>query len=266
MTPLPDWLVERAALGEVPAVSRDRIDRADPDELAERIAALRADSDAELARHPAAAAVALIEGRIAANRRAVARDRRRLWLGMLGTAAVAGALVVVLARRGPDAGVSPPHEEAEITRVKGSARLLAFRQVGDDAERLEQDALVRAGDRLQLRYHAGGQGYGVIASIDGAGAVTLHFPASEDAPAEATALAPKLTTLPDAYALDDAPHFERFFFITSAAPLDVQHSLAAVRALAARGDGATAALELPSGLHQWSLRLRKPQRQEDRHD
>lgn len=265
MTPLPDWLVERAALGEVPPVSRDRIDRADPNELAERIAALRADSAAELAGHPAPAAVALIEGRIAAQRRSAARERRRLWLGVLGTAAVASVLVVVLARRGGDAGVSP-HEEGEITRVKGTARLLAFRQVGDNAERLEQDALVRSGDRIQLRYHAGGQGYGVIASIDGAGAVTLHYPASEDAPAEATALAPKLTTLPDAYALDDAPHFERFFFITSAEPLDVQHSLAAVRALAARGDGATAALELPSGLHQWSLRLRKPQRQEDRHD
>ena len=33
MTSLPDWLVERAALDEVPATSRDRIDRADPQEM-----------------------------------------------------------------------------------------------------------------------------------------------------------------------------------------------------------------------------------------
>jgi hypothetical protein len=159
-------------------------------------------------------------------------------------------------------------EEDEVTRVKGSARLLAFRQIGEHAQRLEQDALVKAGDIVQLRYNAGGRGYGVIASIDGAGVVTLHYPASDAAPAEATALAPKLTALPHAYELDDAPSFERFFFITADAPIDVQQTLAALRVLASKSDGATAPLELSRKLHQWSLRLRKPERQsnEDRHD
>jgi hypothetical protein len=259
VTSLPDWLVERAALGEVPPQSRERVERADPAELAERIAALRSDNDAELAAYPAAAAVSLIEERVAAERRA-ARTRRLRWLGMLSAAATAGVVVMLVVGAGRTHAVDPTDEEAESTRVKGAARLLAFRQDGEHAVRLQQDALVHAGDTVQLRYNGGGRGYGVIASIDGAGVVTLHYPASETAPAEATALAPKATALPNAYQLDDAPSFERFFFITADAPIDVQHSLATLRTLASRDDRATAPLELPPNFGQWSLRLRKPER------
>jgi len=98
----------------------------------------------------------------------------------------------------------------------------------------------------------------VIASLDGAGVVTLHFPAAEDAPPAATALGAESAALPHAYALDDAPRFERFFFITADEPIDLPQSLAALRALAHREDSADASLELPAGQNQWSLRLRKP--------
>jgi hypothetical protein len=131
-----------------------------------------------------------------------------------------------------------------------------FRQAGEHAERLVADTVVRPGEILQLRYNPGGQGYGLIASVDGAGVVTLHFPAREDAP---TAIAHEATALPSAYALDDAPKFERFFFITANEPIDVAQTLGALRTLAKRTDSSDAALELPESLHQWSLRLRKPE-------
>jgi hypothetical protein len=100
----------------------------------------------------------------------------------------------------------------------------------------------------------------LIASIDGAGAVTLHYPLHDDAPPEATAVSADTTALPRSYQLDDAPAFERFFFITANAPIDVQASLAVIRDLAQRPDSATGSLELPKGFHQMSLRLRKPDR------
>jgi len=262
VTSLPDWLVERVALDEVAPASRDRVERADPRELAERIAALRAANAAELASHPAGVAVSQLEARIAdhARRRAArARHRRRRVVGVMSTAAVLGVVGLVLARRGTDERlVAPADAPGEVTRVKGAARLLAFRQAGEHVEQLAHDALVRDGDLIQLRYNAGGQRYGVIASVDGAGVVTLHHPASDDAPPEATELAANTTTLPHAYALDDAPRFERFFFITADAPIDVPRSLASLRSLARRADSDTASLELPAELRQWSLRLRKP--------
>jgi hypothetical protein len=260
VTSLPDWLVERAALDEVPPASRARIERADSRELAERVAALREANAAELARHPASAAAKQIDAWVATERRRWRERRRHTRFVLLGLATTAAALVLVFhfASRAPSAEPTTHTVAPDEVRVKGNARLLAFRQIGDQVERLEQDAIVRAGDLIQLRYNAGGESHGVIASIDGAGVVTLHFPLGEDAPPEATAVAPQTTTLPHAYALDDAPRFERFFFITANVPIDVQQSLAALRAFAQRPDSATAALELPAGLHQWSLRLRKP--------
>jgi hypothetical protein len=275
VTSLPDWLVERAALDEVPPASRDRIERADPRELADRVAALRDDNAAELARHPAEPAVAQIEARVAELRERTRRDsaqrRRRRRLGWLGAAmSVAAVLLIVRATERPagELVVATPaaSPEAETTRVKGAARLIAFRQAGTQVEQLDADAMVHAGDVIQLRYSAGGRGYGVIASVDGAGAVTLHYPLREDAPPEATAMAPEPTALPHAYALDNAPRFERFFFITANDPLDVGQTLAALRALAHREDSATAQLELPAGLRQWSLRLRKADRTPSNHE
>lgn len=284
MTSLPDWLVERAALDEVPPASRDRIERADPRELAERVAALRDDNAAELARHPAEPAVAQIAARVAElrDRAERAARRRRRWLGGLALAMSAATVLLVVRGTRPPAGQPMVAEADETpddatnetanetandgTRVKGSARLIAFRQIGEQVEQLEPDAMVRAGDVIQLRYNAGGRGYGVIASVDGAGVVTLHYPLREDAPPEATAMAPQLTALPHAYALDDAPRFERFFFITAKDPLDVGQTLAALRALAHRDDSATARVELPAGLHQWSLRLRKADRTSSNHE
>lgn len=256
MTPLPDWLVERAALEEVPATSRARLDGADRAELDARIAELRDQNAAELSTYPAAQAIALIEQRVAGLR----RRRRRVRLALLGVLGAATAAVVAVAAIKPPP-VPPTVAINDDVRAKGVARLTVFRQAGDHAEHLDEDAVVRAGDAIQLRYSASGALYGVIASVDGAGTVTLHYPVDEDAPALATALAAKPTSLPNAYVLDDAPKFERFFFITSADPIEVPQTLAALHALAKTDESATAKLELPAGQHQWSLRLRKPDRQ-----
>lgn len=244
MTTLPDWLVERAAVDEVPSASRARLAQATPGELAARVAALSEQNARELAAHPPGPAVAQIEARV---RRAP--RRRRAWIAPLVAAAGLAVIAAVVVR--PHA----PAQQTETTRVKGAARLLAYRQAGDQAERLDADAVVRAGEVIQLRYNAGGARHGVIASIDGSGGVTLHFPATADAPTE---VAPGTRTLPDAFALDDAPRFERFFLVTANDPIDVARTLDALRGLARRGDAADAVLDLPSGLHQVSFRLRKP--------
>ena len=257
MTPLPDWLVERAALDEVPAASRGRIADADPGELARRTAELRDANASELAAYPAGPALTQIEARIGTRR---AAHRRRLQRTVLGVATSGIVLVIavrVVGHHGTETA-KPTISDDDGIRAKGKARLVAFRQVGSQAEQLAPDALCRAGDVIQLRYNAGGKHYGVIASLDGAGVVTLHFPASEAAPPEATAIAPQTTALPHAYELDDAPRFERFFFLTADEPIDLQQSLAALHVLAQQDDSADAPLDLPLEVRQWSLRLRKP--------
>ena len=242
MTTLPDWLVERAALDEVPSAARARLDKAPPGELSARVAELAADNARELAAYPPGPAIAQIEARLRPRR------RRQAWVGALVAAAGLAIVAFVVIPR-------PRTEELEVTRVKGTARLLVYKQAGDQPQQLANDDVVRAGDRIQLRYNAGGARYGVIASIDGAGGVTLHYPASPDAP---TAIEGGTRDAPESVMLDDAPRFERFFFVTANEPLDAAATLDALRALARRGDAADAVLDLPAGIHQASLRLRKP--------
>ena len=241
MTTVPDWLAERAALDECPPASRDRLANAD---LAAQLTAIADANARELAAHPPEIAVAQIQARV----RRAPRRRRVAWVAGLG--AVAAVALVITHVGASDA----PRDDVEVTRAKGTVRLTVFRRAGEGAERLEPDAVARSGDVLQLRYDAGGRRHGVIASIDGAGAVTLHYPATE---ASDTVLASRATALPQAYALDDAPRFERFFFITADQPIDVSGTLATLRAFAQRPDAADADLPLLAPLQQWSLRLVK---------
>jgi len=245
VTNLPDWLIERAALDEMPNASRARLEHAAPGELAARVAELREQNARELTAYPPGPAVAQIEARLRRPK------RRRMWLAPLVAAAGLAVVALVVMRHPP----AQQQTETETTRVKGHARLLAYRQAGEQAERLEPDAVAHEGDVIQLRYNAGGARFGMIASIDGAGGVTLHFPASADSPTDVEG---GTHTLPDAFALDDAPRFERFFLFTANDPLDVAATLDALRALARRGDASDAVLDLPPAVHQLSFRLRKP--------
>lgn len=148
---------------------------------------------------------------------------------------------------------------AEVLRSKGSPHLLIHRQNKNSAqpEPLEDGATIHPGDLLQVSYLSSDAAHGVIFSVDGRGSVTLHFP--EDF-AKSTALSPvgKAVALPHAYKLDDAPDFERFFFITSANPIDTAALLKTADSLARSPErAATAPLSLPQGLTQWSARLLK---------
>lgn len=263
MTTLPDWLVERAALEEVPAAARARLAQADASELSARIERLRAEDAAELRSHPPGPAVAEILQTLG-RARAAAQRRSRPALVAAAAALVVGVVVLGvvsgrLGRQNPtglEPGAAPAGGDpvVETTRVKGGPRLTAFRKQGDRVERLAPGAAVRAGDLLQLRYSGAGRRHGVIASIDGAGVVTLHFPDAETA---ATDLPAATSDLPHAYALDDAPRFERFFFLTADQPIDVAGVLAELRVFAGRPDSDRAPFPLPAQFRQVSLLLHK---------
>ena len=108
---------------------------------------------------------------------------------------------------------------------------------------------------LQLGYVSAGRRYGAVLSVDGRGSVTLHFPES---PAGSPELKGGTVSLPSAYELDDAPAFERFFFVTSDAPFDVGTVMESARQLAREPERARyAPLSLPEPLSQTSITLDK---------
>ncbi|MFW5802179.1 MAG: hypothetical protein ACOCVC_09110 [Spirochaeta sp.] len=121
---------------------------------------------------------------------------------------------------------SPPVQTAQDTiRLKGAElRLQIFRQTADEeSEALSPGSTVHPGDQLQIAYRSMGPQYGLIASVDGSGHVSLHYPASifDDPQLEIGSQ----QFLPYAFRLDSAPSHEQFLMIVSDEPFSVQETL-----------------------------------------
>jgi hypothetical protein len=263
---LPDWLLERLALDELSEdKKRDALQRLaqEPGGMA-RLEALKR-SDAEiLATYDPKVMVARIVDR--SRRQAFRRERPKRWTVVaFGLAAATAAAMALLALPSARNVMLVPWESD--TRVKGlEPTLLVFRRTPHGIEQLAEGSEARVGDQLQLAYVAAGRKYGAIFSIDGRGVVTMHYPEGHGHETADLRLPPKAkgasgpTALSQAYALDDAPDFERFFFVTSDASFDLERVLAAARALGADPQVARAGhLSLPRGVSQVTFTLNKAQ-------
>jgi hypothetical protein len=249
---VPDFFLEQLILGELPPEKEAEVLRdleAEPGGR-DRLNRLRASDREILATHPPEKITAEINRRLDLTRSKIQRRpaRTRAWVLAPALAAAAAILFLVILplERGPELN-------QQTTRVKGGPGLAIYRKAPPGVEELGPGARVRPGDVLQVSYRAAGAADGVIISVDGRGAVTLHFPAST---ADSTALKDGAAqALPRAYELDDAPDFERFFFVTSDRPIKVETVLDAGRALGAEGKNP---LVLPEDLSQVDFLLSKP--------
>ncbi|WP_257460937.1 DUF4384 domain-containing protein [Archangium lipolyticum] len=261
----PDWMLERIALGELPpkelAAARARL-ASEPGGL-ERLAKLEADDGATLAKLPPSQVAAEVARRrrvVEASRSVEARSTSRGWLPAvaLGAPVAAGLALMMFFSREELPERTRPEEVAllETTRTKGlEPKLLIHRQTRGEPEPLADAARARPGDVLQLSYVSAGRPYGAVLSVDGRGSVTLHYPESLTG---SLALAGGTVSLSSAYELDDAPLFERFFFVTSTEPFDLNALMDAARQLArSPEDARRAPLSLPESLSQSSLTLEK---------
>jgi len=180
----------------------------------------------------------------------------RITIPAVATAAVAFiALLMILPARDAirSSGAGGGLESgADTIRIKGNPMLRVFKKREDGAGEMKRGDTAIAGDVLQLSYNAAGRRYGVILSVDGRGAVTLHHPQSESGSTVLDAAGSH--SLPFAYELDDAPGFERFFFITSDKPIELDAVMHAAREL---GPDDTDALELQGSMRQTDFVLKK---------
>jgi hypothetical protein len=235
----PDWLVERAALSEMP--------EGEPAPTAAQLEALKQSNAAILAELPPAQVAAEIDRRLRVARAARTVTRRR-WLATCCTATAAAAVVLLAVRSDPPAR----RDALSAERVKGAAYLVIHRKRGGDIVKLSRrDAEARAGDLLQLSYVAGGQRHGAIVSVDGGGQVIVHQKVVALTQGRAVALA-------HSYELDDAPDFEQFFLVTGARPFEMHLVVSAAERWAAqRRDTRPPELPLPRYFQQSAFFVRK---------
>lgn len=138
--------------------------------------------------------------------------------------------------------------------LKGNSELVElYRRTPNGSERLHDGSRVHAHDVVQLKLGPATTGHVVIASYDGAGGTTLHFPLE----GATTAIPEAARPMPNAFELDDAPGFERFIFVQSERPLDPSAIMLRVAELAHAASASKAPLPVVDGQTWNSARLDK---------
>lgn len=263
--------LERLALGEASDAERRSLETqatARGKSLEELLAGIRESNEEIRAKYPSDMMAARVKSQINAQSRPADRARSgaasKRWfagLGVLGSVGVVAFLFVNLpttaSMRTTDSmpATGETTTATETVRIKGAgAKLIVWRKSSDEVERLESGAVAHTGDVLQLEYNAAGASYGVIGSLDGRGSFTLHYPANS---AATTRLKSGVTPLGFAYQLDDAPAFERFFFVTADKPLKVDEISHSIESLVASQRAQSGQPTLSDDTHVTSIILEK---------
>ena len=219
---IPDWKLERYLTGDLPEGEMSEIRELEKtDEVfAHRVKMLREDNAAILRKMPFERLAEKMDARdCGAERR-----NNVIHFGFVKFAAAAALVLAVVSvalfsqrEVVPDAGAQAMDvamaAQDDGTRIKGmDARMEIWKKTGDSAVQMLNLDEAREGDEIQLRYSVPEKCFGLLFSMDGNGTVTMHMADGS----QAVALEPgKMTTLPFAYKLDNAPKFEKFFLLTS---------------------------------------------------
>ena len=232
---IPDWKLEKYLTGDLPAEEMREIREMEAaDEIfANRVKMLREDNAAILKRLPfekLSEKIAAMPGRSNAGAGNMVRVNFKLVKFAAAAALVLAVMTVAvfsqrsLSEQGGTVLATAANTQVmevamadasgdDDVRIKGlSARMEVWKKTGDSAVQMENLGEAREGDEIQLRYAVAEKCYGLLFSMDGNGTITMHMGEGN----KAVGLEPgKMTTLPFAYKLDNAPKFEKFFFLTS---------------------------------------------------
>ena len=242
---IPDWKLERYLTGDLPESEMREIREMEAtDEIfAGRVKMMREDNAAILKKLPferlsekmdsmsGRATVGSGRGTLASGGSFISGKGMPAGFKLVKFAAAAALVLAVVSvalfsqrEIGPDAGtqvaggaqvmdVAMVDVQDDGTRIKGlDARMEIWKKTGDSAVQMQNLDEAREGDEIQLRYSVPEKCFGLLFSMDGNGTLTMHMADGS----QAIALEPgKMTTLPFAYKLDNAPKFEKFFLLTS---------------------------------------------------
>jgi hypothetical protein len=228
---IPDWKLERYLTGDLPAAEMREIRELEKTDaiFANRVKMMREDNRAILKKMP----FERLSERLDAMPARSGNGSNRVGNGVsftlvkFATAAALVLAVVSVALFGQREIVSPAtdggaqvmdvamvdSQDEGDTRIKGlEARIEVWKKTADSAVQMSNLDEAREGDEIQLRYSVPEKCFGMLLSMDGNGTVTMHMAEGN----KAIALEPgKMTTLPFAYKLDNAPKFEAFYLLTS---------------------------------------------------
>ncbi|MBN1221684.1 MAG: hypothetical protein JXB23_00450 [Candidatus Aminicenantes bacterium] len=255
-----EWELERYLLGELPQTRMKEIGRLLQQDapLRTQLSSLQKSDENILRAYPAERMIPEIQNKYQRQKtRAKKRPHSRAIRSLLyASPAFAAALILLFI-------VVFKSPVSQDFRIKGTdsidmtkSQILIYKKIGDDVLLLQNGDVAHKGDLLQLAYVAAGQPFGVIFSIDGNGMITLHYP--DDGLSSTKLLPNESVPLGTSYELDDAPGYERFFFVTAQSEINVIDILELAEKLAENPEEARKTdLDLPSSYRQDSVLIEK---------
>ncbi len=259
---VPDLTLEKLVLGELSEKEKAEVLdglKSEENGMA-RLEEIRKSNEDILQKYPPAKMAQDIKGKLAADSR-IAGAAEPFWkrwgLAYAVPFVLTAILAIVILPNWPIGANHHAHRpDDEKILLKGHPHLIIYKKTGDMARMVADGGFAGRGDVLQISYVPMDKTRGVIISLDGRGNVTFHLPENPDR--GAAILESEKTYLPHSYELDDAPDFERFFFITSDVDMDLTQIRAAAERLAAGADrGRDGDLGLPKEYEQSSVLLNK---------
>lgn len=220
---ISDFKLERYLLGELPQNEMKALQQREAEDeiFAARVAEMREQGKRFLAENPFAALDDKLEDLGRRENVTEFRGVNTLWLKVAVALVIAlGVFSMVVLNRDvatyDNTATSMEVAMADTdngTRIKGmQASLEVWKKTGDSAVQMVNLGDAHEGDEIQLRYCVPQKCFGMLFSMDGNGTITMHMGEGN----KAIELEPgKMTTLPFAYKLDNAPKFEKFFLLTS---------------------------------------------------
>ncbi|MBN2344054.1 MAG: hypothetical protein JXX29_23260 [Deltaproteobacteria bacterium] len=238
----PDLLVEKLAAGQLSTAEETAVrQRLEAEDGLSRLDDIAQSNQDILNDYPVRQMAASIRERYAASTPQKSVAFKLFWtLAPVSAVAAAAAVVFMLA---PSPVPSDPSETTSVgsvdpnysddsIRIKsGDPFLRIFKKNKTDEIEVKSGDKLAEGDVLQLKMITNHARSMVVCSVDGNGAVTLHYPERPAATTRVTEL--KSISLPYGYELDDAPDFERFFIVwtESETPIDAQQIIEKIKSM-----------------------------------
>lgn len=260
---IPQWKLERYALGELPPSELEIIKTqiANDPEAQTRLQQIDSSNREFLQQNDPHAAAKRLTALSKARSRDESTSSGWIWKPVTAFAALAIAAFLgtnMITTQGPVeqgmevAMVSPPDDGV---RTKGlQNRIELWQKTGDSIAMILDGAKVNAGDLLQIRTQVDKKCFAAVISLDGRGNWTKHLP--ENGP-QASAMEPGTSGfLPFSYQLDDAPRYEVFWLVTSDSAFSVDSLVKSLDALSG-SPIAPPVLPLDTRFHQVRLAVVK---------
>ena len=218
---ISDFKVERYLLGELSEEEMAALQKREAEDeiFAARVRAMREENARILADNPFAALESKLDA--ADTVEDSGKSVYGMWLKVAAALVIMVGIFAIVASNRNVATYERGNASMEVamaetdnsTRIKGmQASLEVWKKTGDSAVQMVNLGEAREGDEIQLRYRVPQKCFGMLISMDGNGTITMHMGEGN----KSVELEPgKMTTLPFAYKLDNAPKFEKFFLLTS---------------------------------------------------